>query len=774
MSEVRAGALRVLAIARRELQATFGQPPAWVFLAAFLALAAGPALPRFFAQGVADLREPLAWLRVALLLLAPAAAMRLWAEERAAGTFELLFTLPVRPVEAVLGKFLAGLVLIAAGLALWAAVPLTLSALGDVDPGQVAAGALGALLLGATLLAGGMLASALTRSQVVAFVGGASFGAALVLGAAPDVLERVLPHALVEAAADLGAPRHLEAFDRGVLDTGHAAYFVGLTALLLGANALVVARRGGPRLEPALALGLGALVALLGVDLLAQRPLRARLDLTLARANTLAPALREALRGLDQPLTVRAYVTRDLPPGFEHLRPQVRALVDLLHDVRDAAPGRVLLDLRDPLGGDDLLERQRLVRQAEQDGVAPVVVGTVSEDQAGELRLYAGLALLLGDRAPAVVPRAILAGDLEYELAVALSRVTLPRLRVALSGDGLGDYGQARAALGRAYAVEELDLEARDVPADVALLVHAAPVPPSARTLAAVDEHLRRGGRALLLVDTHAVDPAAWSATPFPADPLTTWLRARGVALGPGLALAPTERPHTFEVDGALVRSRYPWLVEVGPAHDPASPVLAGVGRALLPFAAPLGPAGSAPDVAWTPLVRTAPGWVAGREGGPVDVHPLRPVSAARERAPAPQVLAGAVTGPLAPGAPPGRLVVVGDSDFCRDRNARDGDGVPLLQNLVDWALDRALLAPVRARGQPAPLRADAALLGWTGERAQGAAIVLLCWALPGLVLGGGLAGLEVARRRRAARAARARDARAAAVPTALDRGEAP
>ncbi|MBX3467480.1 MAG: hypothetical protein KF878_11365 [Planctomycetes bacterium] len=118
--------------------------------------------------------------------------------------------------------------------------------------------------------------------------------------------------------------------------------------------------------------------------------------------------------------------------------------------------------------------------------------------------------------------------------------------------------------------------------------------------------------------------------------------------------------------------------------------------------------------------------------------------------------LAAAVTGPLGgplgPGAPPGRLVVVGDSDFCRDRNLRDGDGVGLLLNLVDWSLDRAALAPVRARGQAAPLRADARLLGWTGERAQGAAVVLLGLLLPALVLGGGLLGL----RRRGAGAARA------------------
>jgi ABC-type transport system involved in cytochrome c biogenesis permease component len=746
---------RVLAIARRELGAYFGQPLAYVFLAAFVGLAAGPALRAFFAQGVADLREPLFWLHVSLLLLAPAAAMRLWAEERASGTLELLFTLPVRPIEAVLGKFAAGLTLIAAALALWATAPLMLLPLADLDLGQVAAGVLGALLLGATLLAGGMFASALTRSQVVAFVLGASFGVAVVVGCSPDVLERVLPHDLVGPAADLGALRHLESFDRGVIDTRDAAYFVGLTALLLFANALVLERRGGTRLEPALTALLALVSVALALDLAAQRPLRARVDVTLRQTSSLAPSTRAVLAGLDGPLTLHAYVTQDLPPGYEHLRPQVRALIDLLHDLRDAAPDRVVLDLQDPLATDDLALRQELVRRAELEGVPPTVVSTVRQDQAEQLRLYAGVAFLHGDRAPAALPRAILRERLEYDVAAAIARVTLPRLRVALSGDGLADYGQARAALAQGYAVEELDLDARDVPAGVALVVHAAPVPPTPRTLEALERHVRGGGRALVLVETHRVDPTTWRAVPHDQAPLRALLRALGVELSAGLALAPAERAHLFEVDGAHVQSRYPWLLDLGAAHDPASPVLAGLGRVFAPFAAPVGPASPlSAGVTWTPLARTAPGWAAGLDGREVDIHPLHTIPAASERPPAPQVVAGAVT------SEQGRLVVVGDTDFARDRNAAEGEGVALLLNLVDWALDRTALAPERARAGATPLRPDGRLLGLEGEQARSAVLVLAGALVPGLVLACGLGGLELARRRREARAARARDLR--------------
>ena len=44
------------------------------------------------------------WLFV---VMAPAAAMRLWAEERKSGSVELLFTLPITVTQAVIAKFMA-------------------------------------------------------------------------------------------------------------------------------------------------------------------------------------------------------------------------------------------------------------------------------------------------------------------------------------------------------------------------------------------------------------------------------------------------------------------------------------------------------------------------------------------------------------------------------------------------------------------------------------------------------------------------------------------
>ena len=119
-----------LIIARREFAAYFATPLATVFLVIFVALTGAFA---FYVGSSSSAARRIwssffsyhPWL---YLLLVPAIAMRLWAEERKTGTIELLMTLPVSPWEAILGKFLAAWAFV--GVALRADVP-------DVDHRQL-------------------------------------------------------------------------------------------------------------------------------------------------------------------------------------------------------------------------------------------------------------------------------------------------------------------------------------------------------------------------------------------------------------------------------------------------------------------------------------------------------------------------------------------------------------------------------------------------------------------------------------------------------------
>lgn len=781
-----------LAIARRELGAFFGQPTAYVFMAAFLSLAAMIGLAGFFERNVADLRDYFAGLRFAFMLLAPAAAMRLWAEERRLGTFELLLTLPVRPVEAVLGKYLAGLGLIGATLLVGTALPISLAPFGDFDGGQLAAGYLGAFLLGATYLAVGLLASALTESQVTAFVLGAL--GCVVLGVLGDPLllgplERVLPGWAVQLTGELGVTERYEGLTRGVVDSRDLAYFVGVSAALLFWNTLAVERREPERGEPRLALALSLGALLLWVSVTSDRALHGRLDATSAGRNSLAPGTREVLDGVEAPLTIRAYLSGRLP---ESARPEVRRVLDLLEDLAAALEGRCVLEVIDP-GAAHLsaTEQKRLAAQAEREGVTRHVLQVKEEDRIETVQVFAGVSFLYAGRPPAAIPRALGRANLEYDVATAVQRLVLPRLRIGLAGRGAEDYGGFEAALEQAsYSVQRLDLsEVPEVPGEVACLVYAAPAPPSAREAYVLDQYVAGGGTAIVLAEGHLANMIAYEARAFAADgPLRRTLAAWGLELGPGLLLAPSERGWTLQADGAVVQSLYPWFLAAGSAANPDSPVAADLRELVfLPFASEVDLGDLPPGAEGAPLLRH-PAWVL--DAPELDVHPLRPVPVQDQGDPRPRLVAAAVRGPLpsawAGGEPPpasadalaaaegvdplaeplaepagpGAVVLVGDADFLRDAYQAHGRaGVPFALNLVDWALDRSL-AGLRSRAALPRLDDRTFILGTPRADFLRALHLLLPWALAG-------AALLVVRRRRSAgarRAAAARDAKAKAV----------
>ena len=150
----------------------FATPVAYVFIVIFLLLAGSFTffLGGFYERGQADLSPFFSFHPWLYLFLVPALSMRLWAEERKSGSVELLMTLPVTLLQAVLGKFLAAWAFTGIALALTFPMWLSVNYLGDPDNGAILAAYLGSLLMAGAFLAIGACISATTRNQVVAFI----------------------------------------------------------------------------------------------------------------------------------------------------------------------------------------------------------------------------------------------------------------------------------------------------------------------------------------------------------------------------------------------------------------------------------------------------------------------------------------------------------------------------------------------------------------------------------------------------------------------------
>lgn len=236
---------RIGVIFRRELAGYFATPIAAVFIVIFLLLSGAFTfyLGNFFVRSQADLAPFFDFHPWLYLVLIPALAMRLWAEERKGGTIELLLTLPVKMGEAVVGKFLAAWCFTGIALGLTFPMWITVNVLGDPDNGVIVASYLGSLLMAGGFLAIGSCMSALTKNQVIAFVVSVVVCLAFILSGFPLILEFFsgwAPQFVLNAISSFSFLTHFNSISKGVLDLRDIFFFVTLIAFWLFATAAII------------------------------------------------------------------------------------------------------------------------------------------------------------------------------------------------------------------------------------------------------------------------------------------------------------------------------------------------------------------------------------------------------------------------------------------------------------------------------------------------------------------------------------------------------
>ena len=238
----------ILIIAKRELGAYFGTPLAYVFAVIFVALTGAFTFyfGNFFENGQANLAAFFLYHPWLYLILVPAIAMRLWAEERKSGTIELLMTLPVTTWEAILGKFLAAWAFVGVALILTFPIWLTVNHLGDPDNGVILASYIGSFLMAGCFLAIGSAISALSKNQVIAFIVAAALCFLFVMSGVEIVQNTAklfLPDFLVQALSSLSFLTHFDKVARGVLDVPSLFFYLSMIAFFLFANVVIVEQK---------------------------------------------------------------------------------------------------------------------------------------------------------------------------------------------------------------------------------------------------------------------------------------------------------------------------------------------------------------------------------------------------------------------------------------------------------------------------------------------------------------------------------------------------
>jgi ABC-2 type transport system permease protein len=235
----------VSAVLRRELRSYFLTPLAYVFIVIFLLVSGWFTfyLGGFYERGQADLVPFFSFHPWLYLFLVPALSMRLWAEERRAGSIELLMTLPIEAWQAVVGKFLAAWAFTAVALALTFPTWITVNYLGAPDNGVILAAYIGSLLMAGGFLAVGACISAATKNQVIAFILTVVTCFLFLLAGFPMVLDLFsawAPQAVLDAVASLSFLTHFNSISRGVIDLRDLVYFALVIGAFLYANTILL------------------------------------------------------------------------------------------------------------------------------------------------------------------------------------------------------------------------------------------------------------------------------------------------------------------------------------------------------------------------------------------------------------------------------------------------------------------------------------------------------------------------------------------------------
>ena len=237
-----------LSLIRRELTAYFLSPIAYVVLAVFLLVTghlfyltlsllteSGPRGVEFPMQIM--LGDEKFWL--VFLFIPPLLTMRLLAEERGAGTLEMLMTAPIRDWQVVLSKFIACfmfyLVLWVPTLVYWwVLLGFELNPLrATLDVWPVVTSYIGVFFAGAMFLSLGLFVSSLVKSQMVAAL--VSLILSLLFIVAGFWRPEMDPSSFIyQVIFYISVPLHFSKdFTRGILNIGHLVLYVSLTVFFL-------------------------------------------------------------------------------------------------------------------------------------------------------------------------------------------------------------------------------------------------------------------------------------------------------------------------------------------------------------------------------------------------------------------------------------------------------------------------------------------------------------------------------------------------------------
>ncbi len=420
-----------------------------------------------------------------------------------------------------------------------------------------------------------------------------------------------------------------------------------------------------------------------------------RLDLTEDHSYTLSNATKNILKNLQEPVTVTAYFSKDLPPSVAETR---RDFKDMLIEYSNKAKGMLVYEFINPN------ENNAKEQEALKSGIRPVMINVREKDQMKQQKAYLGAVISMGDRKE-VIPFFQPGGPLEYALSSAIKKLSVvnkPKIGILQGYDCpllSDDLSQVRQGLSVLYNVLPLRLtDTTDIPADMHTVAIVRPkdsIP--AFVFSKLDQFLARGGN--LFVAVNRVDGNFKNAYGSVLNTgLESWLLSKGIRVEPVFvtdakcgAVTVQQQQGFFRISSNV---SFPYLPVISNFAD--HPITKGLEAVIMEFASPIEYTGDSTKT-FTPLAFTSE--KSGTEPAPAFFNIEKKWT--QQDFPKKHLTVAALLKGKFGGKTPARIVVVGDGDFPVNRGQQqlNKDNVNFMVNAIDFLSDDTGLIELRTRG---------------------------------------------------------------------------
>jgi len=446
-----------------------------------------------------------------------------------------------------------------------------------------------------------------------------------------------------------------------------------------------------------------------------------RADLTDNDIYSLTDSSRDLVERLNDRLTIKAYVSNDLPAPHNS---DARYIKDLLDDYKAYSSGYLRYEFIDPV-------KDNKEEEAAGYRIPPVQFNVFRNDKTEFIKGYKGLVILHGDKHETIqfVENTT---NLEYDLSRAINKLTqseIPTIAFT-SGNGEPDMSTglnwANQMLQKEYRVQFLNLDdLKLIPPEVKVLCIVAPkATMSDWELYVIDQFLMRGGRLACLIDGFYIDVQQSLVQPIDngLDSLMYFYGAgirKSLVIDQQCNMVPvTRNMGNFQMQSMV---KYPFYINVQSFNED-NPIVKALRSFDLLFTSPLDLKPDLNTATERQILLTSSG-KSGSRAVPVDISPEKKYF--DEEFPDKNLpLAAALTGhfesyfndkaiPRYIGndtvntmpipekidrTEDGRVIVFGNGSFITDDNRRNNNAFIVLMNIADWLTQDKGLISIRSK----------------------------------------------------------------------------